>query len=85
MNEVCYEYGVLLMWTVMSASVLNVVCNEWVCYEYRLLLTWFVMKGGLLWKVDCSERGLLWTWSVMNMVCHEHGLSWTWSVMNVLC
>jgi len=47
MNEVCYEYGVLLMWTVMSASVLHVVCNEWVCYEYGLLLTWFVMKGGL--------------------------------------
>jgi len=36
MNVVCYERGPLLMLTVMSASVLNIVCNEWVCYEYGL-------------------------------------------------
>ena len=30
----------------------------------------------------CYERGLLWTWSVMNVVCYEHDLLWTWSVMN---
>jgi len=39
--------------------------------------------------------GLLWTWSVINvvcnelvcyeLVCYEHGLLWTWSVMNMIC
>ena len=43
----------------------------------------------------CCERGLLWTWSVTNMVCYEHsllctgllwtGLLWAWSVMNMVC
>jgi len=46
-------------------------------------------------NVVCYERGLLWTWSVMNLVCYElvcnkRGLLWTrsvmnWSVMNVIC
>ena len=41
-------------------------------------------------NVVCYERGLLWTWSVMNwsvmnVVCYERGLLWTWSVMNVVC
>jgi len=38
-------------------------------------------------KMVYYERGLLWTWSVINvvcneLVCYEHGLFWTWSVMN---
>ena len=50
-------------------------------------------------NVVCYERGLLWTWSVMNVVCYEWvcyergllwmgllltGLLWTWSVLNGL-
>jgi len=43
-------------------------------------------------NVVCHERGLSWTWSVLNVVCnrsvmkavcYERGLLWTWSVMNV--
>jgi len=49
-----------------------------------MLRTWSVKKV-VCYELVCYERGLLWTWSVMNVVCHERGLLWTWSVMNVLC
>jgi len=55
---------------------MNMVCYEQVCYE-----------RGLFSNVVRYEHGMLWTWSVMNVVCYErvyyeHGLLWRWSVMN---
>ena len=43
-----------------------VVCSERVRYERGLLSTCMV----------CYVHGLLWTWSVMNVVCFERGLLW---------
>ena len=31
------------------------------------------------------EHGVLWKWSVVNMVCCERGLLWKWSVVKVFC
>ena len=64
----------------MNGAVMNMVCYE--C--------------GLFSNVVRYERGLLWTWSVMNVVCYERvcyeqvcyegGLFWVvcydWSYMN---
>ena len=81
MNVVCFERGLLWMWSVMNGSVMIMVC-----YEHGLLWT------GLLWTWSVFKCGPLWTWSVIKVVCYEwgsyervcyeRGLLWTRSVMN---
>jgi len=44
-----------------------------VCYEF-----------GLIWT-GLKQTGLLWIWSVTNVVCSEGGLLRMWSLMNVVC
>jgi len=81
---VCYEHGLLWIWSVMNRSVMNVVCFQmWsvmnmVCYERGLLWMWSVMNGSIM-NMVCYEGGLSWTGN------DERGLLWTWSVMNAVC
>jgi len=99
MNRVCYDRGLLWVWSIMSVASyerVNYECGEsWIWSVMKGSVTnvichkWVCYKCGLLRKCSAinvvCECGLLWTWSVVNVVCRERGLSWTWSVENVVC
>jgi len=87
--RVCYKFGLLWKWSVITRSVLNGFLMNGVCNEGGLSWTCSVMNRSVA-NVVCYKYGLLWTWSAMkrgplwNVVHYERGPLWTWSVMNVV-